>query len=107
MTPDPAEPVFRAIADPTRRRILGMLAAGEQPAGALQAPFAMSQPAFSQHLRVLREAGLVTERRVGRRRLYRVTPEPLGLVTDWVGKLRTFWRERLLALSDLLDQAPP
>src|SRR5438552_11123543 len=69
----PAEAdVYQAIADPTRRQILDLLAGAELPVNDLAAPFAMSRPAISQHLRVLREAGLVTDRKAGRQRLYRL-----------------------------------
>src|SRR5258707_3570770 len=67
---------LRAIADPTRRDLLGLLAEGEQPVNRLAEPFAMSRPAISQHLRVLRDAGLVTERRIGRERWYRLRTAP-------------------------------
>jgi DNA-binding transcriptional ArsR family regulator len=80
-----AEEVFRAIADPTRRRILDILAAeGARPVNELAGRFAMSQPAVSQHLRVLRGAGLVRVRRQGRLRVYSVDPEPLRDVYRWV-----------------------
>jgi DNA-binding transcriptional ArsR family regulator len=79
-----AEEVFRAIADPTRRRILDILAAeGTRPVNELSRRFAMSQPAVSQHLRVLRGAGLVRVRRQGRLRVYSVDPEPLRDVYHW------------------------
>ena len=78
--PSATEDVFRAIADPTRRAVLDLLIArGEESVSALAAPFRMSLPAVSRHLRVLKEAGLVTERRSGKQRLYRLTPEPLKL----------------------------
>jgi len=78
--------VFQAIADPTRRRILELLAESERPVKELAAPFRMSQPAISQHLRVLRDAGLVRERRDGRHRKYRLDAEPLRDVADWAGR---------------------
>ena len=70
--------VFEAIAQPTRREILRLLAGGERSAGEVAAPFDLTQPAISQHLKVLREAGLVSHRREGARRLYSVRPEGLG-----------------------------
>jgi DNA-binding transcriptional ArsR family regulator len=76
--------VFQAIADPTRRELLDLLAAGEQPVGRLAAPFSMTLSAVSQHLRVLREAGLVIDRPVGRERLYPLNPAPLQEVAGWV-----------------------
>jgi DNA-binding transcriptional ArsR family regulator len=77
--------VYRAISDPTRRRILDLLAHGEQSVGWLVARFPFSQPAVSQHLRVLREAGLVRVRRQGRLRLYSIDPRPLRVVHGWTG----------------------
>ena len=77
--------VYTAIADPTRRGLLDLLAEGERPVKRLAEPFAMTRPAVSQHLRVLREAGLVTERRVGRERRYRLRAAPLREVDEWVG----------------------
>ena len=96
--------VFQAVADPTRRAILGHLKDGEQGAGYLCAQFAVSQPAVSQHLRVLLEAGLVSERRDGRQRLYRLEPVALKEVADWVKEYEQFWRQRLGALGDYLDR---
>ncbi len=96
-------PAFRALGDPTRRAILDLLAEEERPVGALVDRFAMSQPALSQHLRVLRDAGLVTPRKDGRRRLYRVQGAPLEGVHDWVGRYERFWSARLDALGAYLD----
>jgi DNA-binding transcriptional ArsR family regulator len=78
--------VFHALADPTRRRILELLREVERPAGDLLEAFRISQPAISQHLRVLREAGLVRIRRAGREHLYRADPRPLSAVQEWVGR---------------------
>jgi DNA-binding transcriptional ArsR family regulator len=97
---------FRALSDPTRRALLDLLAGGEQPVSALVERFRVSQPAISQHLGLLREAGLVTERRSGRRRLYRLRAAPLMDVYDWVGHYRRFWDERLRALGDHLYESP-
>jgi DNA-binding transcriptional ArsR family regulator len=101
-----AADVFHAIADPTRRGLLDGLVAGEAAVGQLAASFDMSLPAISQHLRVLREAGLVTERRVGRERRYRVQPEPLREVVDWVQHFERFWNEKLDALGRHLEENP-
>lgn len=95
---------FRAIADPTRRRILDLLQDGERPVSELAASFDATLPAISQHLKVLREASLVAERREGRRRFYRVEPEPLRQVSEWVAQYERFWRGRLSALGRYLDQ---
>jgi len=101
--------VFAAIADPTRRRLLDALRGGERSVGSLAAPFgdAMSRPAVSQHLRVLRRAGLVAERRVGRERRYRLQAAPLAEVADWVGHYERFWADKLAALGRLLDEEAP
>lgn len=98
--------VFLAIADPTRRRLLDMLCAGERPAGELARPFRMSQPALSQHLRILREVGLVRQRKAGRERIYRLDPIPLHSVAEWMMRYERFWRERLEALGKYLDSQP-
>lgn len=95
--------VYQAIADPTRRGILDLLAAGERPVADLAAPFAISRPAISQHLRVLREAGIVAERKVGRQRLYRLQAEPLREVEAWLRHYERFWPRRLRALGEYLD----
>jgi DNA-binding transcriptional ArsR family regulator len=83
--------VFRAISDPTRRRILDLLAQRERPVKDLAARFPMSQPALSQHLRVLRLAGLVRVRREGRARLYSTHAPPLRDVYDWLGRYQRSW----------------
>jgi DNA-binding transcriptional ArsR family regulator len=107
--PAATEDVFRAIADATRRRLLDGLRGGEQPVGALSAAFAVSPSAVSQHLAVLREAGLVRERRAGRQRLYRIRATPLRAVADWIAHYERFWERKLDALGDYLDAeaAPP
>jgi DNA-binding transcriptional ArsR family regulator len=100
--PVEAADVFRAIADPTRRALLDLLAGEEQPVSALVERFAMTQPAISQHLRVLREAGLVRERKSGRQRLYRLQAEALRDAYDWLGHYERFWQEKLAALAEHL-----
>jgi DNA-binding transcriptional ArsR family regulator len=92
--------VFDAIAQPTRREILRLLAEGELSAGTVASRFDVTQPAISQHLKVLREAGLVRERRDGARRLYSVRPEGLS---DLQSFLATFFDERLMRLKDLAE----
>ena len=92
-------PVFAALADPTRRRLLELLAAGERSAGELAAEFGISRPGVSRHLRVLREAGLVRARGDGQRRLYSVDPTPLAEVAEWLAPWRAFWAQRLDALD--------
>jgi DNA-binding transcriptional ArsR family regulator len=96
--------VFRAIADPTRRAMLDMLAERELDVTDVGTCFDMSQPAISQHLKVLRDAGLVVATRHGKRRIYRVQPQPLRAVHAWVAQFEKFWIERLDALGALLDR---
>jgi DNA-binding transcriptional ArsR family regulator len=90
-----------AIADPTRRRVLELVRDHELPAGEIAGEFEISRPAISRHLRVLREAGLVSERRDGRLRLYRAEPGPLDELRDW---LEVYWSGRLAALKRLAEE---
>jgi DNA-binding transcriptional ArsR family regulator len=98
--------VFRALADPTRRAMLDRLRDGELTVSQLGASFPISQPALSQHLRVLRDAGLVTQRPDGRRRYYRIDPVALRHVYDWLEHYSAFWDERFAALGRYLDEKP-
>ena len=93
-----------AIADPIRRRVLELVRDRELPAGELAAQFEVSRPAVSRHLRVLRETGLITERRAGRLRLYRADPRPLEELRAW---LDAYWEERLDALKTLAEEETP
>ena len=94
---------FDVLGDPIRRRILELLADGEKRAGDIAAivgeEFSISQPAVSQHLRVLRESGFATVRTEGTRRLYALDPTPLREIEDWTAGLRRFWDQRLDALG--------
>ena len=96
--------VFRALADPTRRAVLERLAVGEMSVSALKAGFDISQPAISQHLAVLRGAGLVSERREGRHAYYRVEPDGLNPMLDWIDRYRAFWPSRIEKLKGLLKE---
>ena len=96
--------VFRALADPTRRTVFERLAAGSLNATALREGLAISQPAMSQHLAVLRGAGLVREERQGRFVNYQVDPEGLAPVARWLTKYRAFWPERIGDLRTLLKE---
>lgn len=98
------EDSFHAIADPTRRRILVILEQGDRTVSEIADPFQISQPAISQHLRVLREAGLVEPQRVGRHQRYRLNAEALKIVYDWVGHFERFWDKKLKALGDYLGR---
>src|SRR5262249_7674240 len=94
---------FDVLGDPVRRRILELLVDGEQTAGAIavviRAEFGISQPAVSQHLRVLRETGFTTVRADGTRRLYAVAPAPLQDVAEWLERFQGFWGKHLDALA--------
>ncbi|WP_233514614.1 helix-turn-helix transcriptional regulator [Micromonospora sp. LHW51205] len=99
--------VFAALANPTRREVLRLLRdEGEQPVQRLADRFEMRRPSLSEHLRVLKDAGLVTERPVGRQRVYALRPEPLREVADWLTPYERFWRQRLAGLGDMLDAMP-
>lgn len=95
--------IFEAIADPTRRQIIELVSSGELPAGEIAAAFDVTRPAISRHLRVLRESGLLTARGDGQRRLYRLRPEALTEIEDWISQTRSFWSDRLAALDDHLS----
>jgi DNA-binding transcriptional ArsR family regulator len=94
---------FDVLGDPVRRRVVELLSGGERSAGELtasiRAEFGISQPAVSQHLRVLREQGFVTVRVEGNRRLYAVDAEPLRRLDEWLDPYRRFWSQRLDALA--------
>ena len=90
---------LEALADPTRRRIVELLADRDRSAGELAAHFSTSRPAVSRHLRVLREHGLVRAREEGRRRVYALEPAPLAELDEWLARYRSFWTNRLDALG--------
>ncbi len=96
--------IFRALADPTRRKIFEKLAAGGMNASALRDGIGISQPAMSQHLAVLRRAGLVREQRQGRFVNYEVDPHGLSAIGQWLAKYRAYWPERMDALKTLLKE---
>ena len=95
---------FEAVAEPNRRRILDLLRAGERPAGDLVAALSISQPGVSKHLRLLREAGLVSVRAEGQRRLYRLEPAGLADLDAWLTPYRRFWADRLARLDRHLER---
>jgi DNA-binding transcriptional ArsR family regulator len=98
-----ADNVFRAIADPTRRRILITLGSGPRNVGELCSDFEIRQPSVSAHLQVLRTVGLVTVRNVGRHRVYSLRATPLVEVADWVTSFERFWNDALRRLGGALD----
>ena len=95
---------LEALAEPRRREILDVLRDGERSVNELVARLDLSQPAVSKHLRVLREAGLVQARGDAQRRLYRIRPEPLADLDEWLGAYRKFWSAQLDRLEDHLDE---
>ncbi|KPF72234.1 ArsR family transcriptional regulator [Bosea sp. AAP35] len=98
---------FTALADPTRRRIVEMLAQGALSAGEIGEGFTLSAPAISQHLKTLREARLVKVTVAGQRRIYALDPAGLDSFDQWVGRVRAFWPDRLAALEAALQKPEP
>jgi DNA-binding transcriptional ArsR family regulator len=101
--PRAAEATFQALADPTRRAVLDLLRGGRQPAGQIAGAFPVSRPAISKHLRLLRRAHLVRERREGRHRVYELNPEPLRAVDSWIEQYRRFWSASLTNLKAFVE----
>jgi len=95
---------FNAVAEPRRREILDLLAVGERPVNDLVELTGMEQPQVSKHLRVLREVGAVRSRDQGRRRLYRLDPEALRPIFEWVSPYQRLWEERFERLDDVLTE---
>ncbi len=98
---------FAALADPTRRAILARLSAGDATVGELAAPFVISLPAISRHLKVLEDASLIFNERAGKHRRVRLNPEALKSATEWLDFYRTFWSGTLDRLSDHLKKDRP
>ncbi|WP_284642398.1 ArsR/SmtB family transcription factor [Paenibacillus silviterrae] len=96
--------VFQAIADPTRRQLISMLADKEMPVTVISSHFPMSRTAVSKHLRVLAEAGLVSEKKVGRETRYSLQPEPLLELKRWLAYYERFWENRLQVLKHLVEE---
>lgn len=99
--------VFAALASPVRRELLDLLRDRPRPVNELARLFDMQRPSVSEHLRVLRQAGLVTDERRGRERLYRIDAEPLQAVASWLHPYEKFWQGRLRSLRNLLDEEGP
>jgi DNA-binding transcriptional ArsR family regulator len=99
-----ATATFNVLAEPTRRRILDLLLDGERPVGELVKRLQLSQPGVSKHLRILRDAGLVSVRSEAQRRIYGVRAEPLAEVDEWLEPYRRLWSEHLDALERHLDE---
>jgi len=96
--------VFAAISHRARRRMLDLLTGTERPVSEIAANFNMSRPAVSQHLRILLDAGLVTEQRYGRERRYHFDPKRLGPVRDWIARYEIFWDDHLQRLQKSLSK---
>jgi DNA-binding transcriptional ArsR family regulator len=99
-----AATVYEALADPTRRHVVELLAERDRTAGELATAFTVSRPAVSRHLRVLREVGLVRWRGDAQRRIYSLEPKPLDDVDAWLESVRTFWRDHLDELERHLER---
>ncbi|MFN3214412.1 MAG: ArsR/SmtB family transcription factor [Henriciella sp.] len=95
--------VFRAIADPTRRSIMSMLAEGEHSLGAIASNYEMTRPAVSKHLKILEQGGLIRVRAQGRERLHTLQPEALKTVSDWLSFFSQFWDEKLENLKQAVE----
>jgi len=104
MTPDQLNSVFSALADPTRRAILARLTEGDANVAELAAPFSMSQPAVSRHLKVLEQAGLISRHRRATARLSHLEADPLREATDWLAKYQAYWDESYERLEELLTR---
>jgi DNA-binding transcriptional ArsR family regulator len=103
------ESVFEIVAEPNRRAILSLLVSSQQSVGDIERQLHMPQPTVSKHLRVLREAGFVESTVDAQRRLYRLKPEPLREIDDWLAQFRRFWSAHVDALErylDVMDQSP-
>jgi DNA-binding transcriptional ArsR family regulator len=107
MTPDRLSNTFAALADPTRRAILARLASGQASVTELAAPFHMTMPAVSKHLKVLERAGLIARGREAQWRPCRLEGEPLRDVADWMEQYRRFWDESFDRLDDYLQSIQP
>ncbi|MGE6754031.1 ArsR/SmtB family transcription factor [Rossellomorea sp. NPDC071047] len=95
--------VFQAIADPTRREVLRLLSEKEMPISALTSQFPMSRTAIAKHLTILSEAELVYGKKVGREKIYRLQPEPLAELKDWLAYYEQFWTNKLSKLKYLVE----
>ena len=97
------QPVFRAIADPTRREIINMLALKDMSVSEVAASFEMTRPAVAKHLGILKEADLIIVRKEGRRNVNQLTPDSLKTVVDWLSYFDRFWDEKLAKLKQIVE----
>ncbi len=107
MTSGHLDATFAALADPTRRAILARLASGQASVNELAAPFTMSQPAISKHLKVLERAGLISRSREAQRRPRRIEAQPLAEATEWLERYRKLWEGNFKRLDALLAELQP
>ncbi|MES2661065.1 MAG: metalloregulator ArsR/SmtB family transcription factor [Verrucomicrobiota bacterium] len=107
LAPNRQPDVFAAISHRSRRQMLDLLTDSKRSVSDIAAHFEMSRPAVSQHLRVLLDAGLLTEQRHGRERRYQFVPERLGLVRDWIAQYERFWDNHLQRLQEHLSKGGP
>jgi DNA-binding transcriptional ArsR family regulator len=101
--PAPKHDVFQAIADPTRRKLLQLLVDQELPVTVISGHFPMSRTAVSKHLRILSDAGLVREQKIGRETRYRIQLEPLQELKRWLAYYERFWENKMMALQHLVE----
>ena len=102
---DNAQPVFRALADPTRRAIINMLADGDRPIAEIAAAFDMTRPAVAKHLAILREGGVIAVEAKGRERIHRLNPQALKTAADWLSYFDRFWDDRLAKLKKVVEDS--
>ncbi|MET3698574.1 ArsR family transcriptional regulator [Bacillus oleivorans] len=95
--------VFQAIADPTRRKMLKLLADNEMPIASITNKFPISRTAVNKHLKVLSDAGLVSSQKVGRETRYKLQPKPLAEIKDWLSYFEQYWDEKLFALKEFVE----
>lgn len=98
------EPVFSALSHPVRRRVISILLAGQRTAGALADEFELSRSAVSEHLGILRQAGLVRETKVGRERIYALNAQPLAELRSWLEPYESYWQAQLARLAQQLEE---
>ena len=101
---DRSQPVFRALADPTRRAIIAMLAQGARPIGDIAAEFDMTRPAVAKHLAILKEGGIISVEAKGRERINRLNPAALKTAADWLNYFDRFWDDRLAKLKNVVEK---
>ncbi len=101
---DRQQSIFRALADPTRREIISMLADGARPIGDIADEFAMTRPAVAKHLRILEEGGVITVHPKGRERINQLNPEALKTAADWLNYFDRFWDDRLAKLKEVVEK---